>query len=451
VRFGTDVLGQKIYTPDQQLVMNSVAVHDRTSVKSGHGVGKTNLAASLALWFLNCFTPSVVLTTAPTERQVKQLLWREIRARHRMALIPLPGRPLTMQLELSPLHYALGFSTNDANQLQGFHSPHILIIIDEANGYPAELYEPLESLLSGGAVIRFLQIGNPVLGHGNFFESFGDGETHNITLSCLNHPNVISGENIIPGAVTKKWVDRQERRWGKDSAFWESRVIGKFPSIATDLVISLNWVETAEQLKHRSKKFAKKDLYLGVDVGEYGNDQHSFYLGTTKRLVKLITNNGEPREAIGITKRIIREYGVPEENVSIDGIGVGAGIFSVLKETYPKIRRFVASETAVDSKSFTDKSTEAWWQLRDMLNPTSELYNNYSLVGRADKLKSDLCTRKYETNTKGQVMLEPKKAYRKRMKRSPDCADAMAIAYSPLCSANVYGIITIPGCSTDYF
>ena len=75
----------------------------------------TNLAASIALWFLYSFSPSVVLTSAPTERQVKQLLWREIRARHRMAKVKLAGRPLTMQLELGPLWYALGFSTNDAN------------------------------------------------------------------------------------------------------------------------------------------------------------------------------------------------------------------------------------------------------------------------------------------------------------------------------------------------
>jgi hypothetical protein len=267
----------------------------------------------------------------------------------------------------------------------------------------------------------------------------------------LNHPNVITGKNIIPGAVTKKWVDKQERMWGTQSAFWQSRVIGNFPSIATNLVVYLNWVELAEQLKPRYNKVAKKDIYLGADIGEFGNDPHVFYIGTTKKLIEIVTNDGEPNEAIGVIKRLIRTYGIPEDQVSIDGIGVGATVFSCVKEDYPKIKRFVASHTAMDAKSFTDRSTEAWWQVRNMLNPTSDLYENYSLKGRHDRLKSDLCTRKYEHNTKGQIMLEPKKAYRKRMKRSPDYADAMAICYSPLCSADIYGVIQIPGVSTDYY
>lgn len=441
MRFGTEVLGQEIYTPGQQEVLESLVRFERTSVKSGHGVGKTNLAATATLWFKYAFTPSVVITTAPTERQVKQLLWREIRSRHRNAIQKLEGKPLTMSLELGPIDYALGFSTNDPNQIQGFHSIHILIIIDESNGFAEELFEPIEGLLSGGNMIRYLQLGNPIVASGSFFTSFGDGETNNITLSCLDHPNVITGKNIIPGAVTRKWVEKQRRGWGEDSAFWQSRVLGVFPTRAADIIVNLAWFETCELIKPNKKKKAnRKNLYLGVDVGEYGDDPHVFYLGTPDRLVEIRTKNGEPREAIGITKQIIRQYDLDPSHVSIDGIGVGATVYSVLKEDFPKIKRFVASETAIDEESFANKGTEAWWNVRNLLNPESEIYNEYSLKGRKDRLKQDLCTRKYETNTKGQIMMEPKKAYRLRMKRSPDYGDAMAICYSFMSKAKIYGI-----------
>ena len=56
-------------------------------MKAANGVGKTYLAADLLLWFLFCFRPSVVLTTAPTWRQVESLLWEEVRRRFRKAKI----------------------------------------------------------------------------------------------------------------------------------------------------------------------------------------------------------------------------------------------------------------------------------------------------------------------------------------------------------------------------
>ncbi len=444
MKFAEEVLGVLTLTDDQKKVLLSIARHKRTSVKSGHGVGKTMVMGIACLYFISVYDPAVVLTTAPTERQVKQLLWREIRHRHRMAVIPLDGKPLIMQMEISPIRYMLGLSTKDADQLQGFHNPNIFVVIDEANGYPIELYEPIESLLSGGEVIRYAQIGNPILPAGPFFDSFSDGDTNTITISCLDHPNIVHKKNLIPGAVTWEWVERQRKLWGEDSAFWYARILGQFPRYAEDLVVNLAWAEAAEQEPIRHK-IETKDLYLGLDVPEYGNDLASWYIGTkwAKKHTYRVQNK-EPAEIIGITKQLIKRFQVPQSHVSVDGIGVGATVFSVLKETYPKINRFVASQTAKDDKTFENKGTEAWWNIRNLLNFDGDDYENYSFNGKVDRLKSDLCTRKYRTSSHGRIMLEPKIEYRKRMKRSPDDGDGMAICYSPLVSTKSYGYVILP-------
>ena len=57
----------------------AVRDHPQVTVRSGHGVGKTFVAACAALWWVYSFRPSLVLTTAPTARQVEGLLWGEIR------------------------------------------------------------------------------------------------------------------------------------------------------------------------------------------------------------------------------------------------------------------------------------------------------------------------------------------------------------------------------------
>src|SRR5438128_1624286 len=78
--FAKEVLGSHWWYK-QKSVATALVNNKRVVVKSANGVGKTYLAADLALWFLYTHQPCIVLTTAPTWRQVRHLLWEEIRKR----------------------------------------------------------------------------------------------------------------------------------------------------------------------------------------------------------------------------------------------------------------------------------------------------------------------------------------------------------------------------------
>jgi hypothetical protein len=393
------------------------------------------------MWFFTTHEPSVLITTAPTERQVKDIIWREIRHRHKTALLKLPGKPLTMKWDIEANHYALGFSTNSEQQVQGFHSANVMLIIDEANAYPPELYEALLSVISGGDRKILFQIGNPIEPLGPFYQSFSQDNVWTHTISCLNHPNVISRSNVVPGAVTHEWVEDMRKLWTEESIFWEARILGNFPTTAADLVVNLAWVEHAEQLVcNRSK-----ELYMGYDCAEYGDDQHCWTIGTRDKLVHQEAKaNIEPTEGAGITKRLQREFQVPYKNITIDGVGAGATMYSFLKADLPGIRRFVASNNAKRKKTFADAQIEAWWHVRGMLNPRADTYSEYSFGGKRDRLKSDLCTRKYHTDKYGRYQLEEKKLYRKRMKRSPDYADSFVLCYSPMIKGGATNFTVLP-------
>lgn len=433
-------------------MLSALAVEDRVSVKSGHGVGKSCSAATAALWFKNTYSPSIVLTTAPTERQVKEILWREIRHRHSTATVELPGKPMMLKMELGPIDFMLGFSTNNVQQIQGFHSPNILIIIDEANGYPAELYDAIEGLLSGGERKILFQIGNPIEPVGPFFGSFSDGRTWTHTISCLNHPNVITGKNMIPGAVTKEWVDRIRALWGEDSAFWQSRVLGQFPRIAIDIVVQLSWVEKAEQEAMRHTRYdGSLKNHLGVDVAEYGGDDNIFFVGNDVACEEILAKrNIEPDECEGVARRLMVKYNIPPGDVTIDSIGVGYAVAKNFRKKGDMVRMFKGSKRAVDDKTYANAITEAWFNLRHLFNPESDRYRGYSFSGaRQDRLKSDLCTRKYKTDETGRLKLEPKEAYRKRMNRSPDYGDGAALCYSYRSRSGAYGLVTLPNVIGD--
>ena len=90
--FSRHVLGGEQPWERQAEILLAVRDSNRVAVRSGHGVGKTWTAARAVIWFLYSHPHSIVLTTAPTHRQVRSILWAEIRRQVRASRVPLGGR-----------------------------------------------------------------------------------------------------------------------------------------------------------------------------------------------------------------------------------------------------------------------------------------------------------------------------------------------------------------------
>ncbi len=225
------------WTPDQERVMLSAWKNRKTAAAAGVGVGKTRVAAWLVLHFLYSRRPSKVITTAPTWVQVEKLLWKEIGSAWTKSLTALPGRKLMTEIQLSDEHFALGLSTKvdvgdiSATRFQGFHSPNVFVVLDEATGVPAEIWEGAEGLAIGPED-RILAIGNPTDPASNFRRIFDLSTWHSMNLDCRNHPNVLKNDHrIIPGAVTKSWIEDKLEEYGSEEApLFKPRSPGTSPS-----------------------------------------------------------------------------------------------------------------------------------------------------------------------------------------------------------------------------
>jgi phage terminase large subunit len=239
VGFAREVLGVEPWERQQE-IMRSVASRRRTTVRSCHNSGKTYCAAILAQWFVHSFEPSLVITTATTDRQVKQQLWGEIRQQHLAA--NLPGVLRMQELTVSVNQKALGFTTSEAEKFQGWHQVHILIIVDEASGVEEPIYAAIEGCLTGPDP-RLLLIGNPNNAAGSFWQSFrpdsadlyGDGQFH------------IQAADVPAYLLPPTWAEERRREWGEESPLYQVRVLGNFPSQGEDSLISLLWAEAAQE------------------------------------------------------------------------------------------------------------------------------------------------------------------------------------------------------------
>jgi phage terminase large subunit len=145
--FVTDVLGA---TPEpwQAAALEAIGRHDRVSIRSGHGVGKTTLQARLVLWFLctrqNCKIP----VAANSQDQLRDTIWPEIAKWHRQlpdalkAMIDVQAeRIVVVQDAEGAFAVRRTASKENPEALQGFHAEHLLFLIDEASGIPDVVFE----------------------------------------------------------------------------------------------------------------------------------------------------------------------------------------------------------------------------------------------------------------------------------------------------------------------
>ena len=107
VGFAREYLGVRLWSKQEE-ALNALRDHRRVAVKAGNGVGKGFTAAVAVLWFICSHNPAIVLTTAPTGRQVRHVLWREIRRLHGNSAELLGGRMFSTRFEVAHDRFALG-------------------------------------------------------------------------------------------------------------------------------------------------------------------------------------------------------------------------------------------------------------------------------------------------------------------------------------------------------
>lgn len=430
-------------------IMDAIRDYSRVTVKSCHASGKSFVAARIALNFLHAFTNSIVLTTAPTFRQVEDILWQEIRSAFYNARVPdaMFGTMLNTRYDLGDGWFGIGLSTDDPDRFQGYHSNHILVVADEASGIEKNIFDAIEGITSTGYT-RVLLIGNPTDPTGYFAETFKHDIWKKITISCFDTPNFSTINNLEqlknsteeqrtaavtnPKLITPRWAYERIMDWGVESPLFQSRVLGMFPEESDDTLIALKYVEKA--LLQNNPDGSRKvrigdDWQIGLDVARYGSDRTCFVVRHGSEVIDIIWYQKEDTmKTVGRAKYILRQY--PEARLLIDEIGIGAGVVDRLNEDKKFDGRIVginvANRTQDDENiKFINMRARFYWKLRERF-----INNEIILIDRGSVV-SDLTNLKYKfRSTDGAIQIESKEDLKKRGLRSPDIADALTLAFA---------------------
>ena len=408
--------------------MQAVAEHPRVAVRAGHKVSKSHSAACIAHWWIATRPKAMVVMTSSSARQVEEILWKEFRAVYfasKVKLGPEPAHKPSTGYRLADGRAVIGFSTDKPERMAGISGANVLFIIDEASGVPEEIFEAVEGNRAGGA--RVLLLGNPTQTSGTFFEAFGTKSSFWKTLhvSSEESPNVRAGKVVVPGLATLEWIEEKREEWGEDSPIFAVRVRGNFPTQASDSVVGLGYVLAAVERWKESQDEGEGRLHLGVDPARFGDDEAVVAPRRGLRAYEMHTFQGlDGRQLAGEVRRIARELRNSVDEipvVKVDEIGIGASVVDHLQGCADIELIPVNVAEVATAEGYHLLRDQIWFGVANWLKAGGAIPDDGKLTG-------DLVAPRYGFDARGRQQVEPKAETKKRLKRSPDRADALGLA-----------------------
>jgi hypothetical protein len=426
----------------QQEIIASVRDHPQTAVHSCHAIGKSFVAATTVAWWLDVHPvgEAFVVTTAPTDKQVKAVLWREINRLHTRA--GLVGRTNLSEWYMGKELVAFGRkpADQDPTAFQGIHARYVLLVLDEACGIPKELWDAGSSIVSNEHS-RTLAIGNPDDAMGEFAANCRPGNGWNVIHVGYKHTPNFTGEPVSEivkdSLISPRWVEERRKKWGQGSAIFTSKCEGNFPLEGTSGTIPYAWATACRSLEFPAR--SQDVVECGIDVGAGGDrtvirERIGMRAGREEVFV-----DADPMRTVGRLIEKINEWGAAR--VKVDNIGIGWALTGRLRElssAHNPTSSLCTHSAEVVGVNFGERPTEG--SEHKFLNKRAEVYWNvgrelsrlraWDLGAVDDDVIAELTASTYEImDSYGKIKIEPKDKIIERLGESPDRAEALLLAF----------------------
>lgn len=433
--FAAEVLGVRLWV-HQVRVLEALRDAPRVSWRSCNGAGKTTASVVAALWRLLCWESALVFIIGPNARLVRQVTWRAIQRIVRGA----PGlrdlEPVGSVPELGwrplPDRLLLGLTSDKPEGVAGLHDAHVTGIEEEASGIAREMHEAVLGSCTGDA--RLLLLGNPLHRVGHFYDSFTrKRDIYNVLHT--SYLDVVREAGDIPGLIDQRYVDEIAADYGELSAVFRTRCLGEPPDQGDDNVIPFSLVEDARArwspgIATGPKFDEAGPLEIGVDPARYGDD--SSCVVARRGLVALEPITYQQLDGVQLAARVLevasrlrKPHEVPI--VRVDAIGIGASVVDQLGQAERGTVKVVPINVgeAATVETYERLRDEVWICCREWLKSGGALPPD-------EKLAGELTAPTFGFSPRGRLKVESKDETKKRIRRSPDRADALCLAvYSP--------------------
>lgn len=431
---------------DNLLASLPVAIEQKKQiyVASGHSLGKDFICGTIGPWFLHCYRPSIVVLTAPTDRQVKSIMWKETLGHWNNRTVDLGGRAYTEpRIEIAKDWFLTGFATKETGatkdsgggKFQGIHSPSVCIIVTEAQAVEDTIYDQIDAI-STAANILTIFIGNPTRAKGRFAAGLRDREKNIVfNFSCLENPNYLERKVVIPGLATYEWVEDKRVKWGENDPRWKGRVLGQIPENALNINFTAQLLELMHKRNGLNRQFSSC-RGVAVDAAGEGVDDNVFLSGDSGDIVERYKRTSlSPTEVALKAVEMCKAIGGWFIVVDCDGVGARdyKELTSLPEDFLDGIQIIKFHGSAPSNKSIDIMSAGKLIKKKMYANLRAEasfVTADRAKAGRATlpedmpEIEEDLQADEWFENSNGLIQLIDKDEIRESLERSPGDGDA---------------------------
>ncbi len=400
----------------------------RIAVSSGHGIGKSALAAMIVDWILSTRPRAKGTVTANTGTQLQTRTWAQIQAWTKLAITRHWFEITTERMwrQGDKNSWFIAAQTCREENSEAFAGQHAadstsFYINDEGSAIPDAIYDVQEGGLTDGEPIQII-FGNPTRAQGKFYRvMFGSERERWIPIVIDSRECPLTNKEQIA-----EWV----QDYGEDSDFVRVRVRGLPPKASDAQFISLDLVRAAQ--KRVPTCLADDPLIAGCDLAWGGEDANCvrFRKGSDARSIPPIRIPGEltrdPNAMVKVLADVLDgRYGLKHEKVAmlfLDSAGICGPVAARLRLLgYKNVIEVNFGADALNPK-YSNMRSYMWGQMKEWL-PTGAIDNGVSL-------EEDLTAPGYAIDKRVRIQLEEKKKIKERIGHSTDDGDALGLTFA---------------------
>lgn len=421
----------------------------RSAWSSGRGPGKSGLLGILSHWQMSTRLGSTVSVMANTESQLRTKTFPEFAVWFTSAInahwftqetLRITPKPWLAEIVERPREqggygisakywYVQGLTWNEdnTNAVAGTHNPlGLMVVLDEAAGIAAGVWDALEGFFTEANPYRFLAAASQMRTRsGRFFEIFNDEQ-----MGAGWRKKTLDTSQM-PDCVDQAIVQDQIKRYGEDSDFVRVEIRGLPPRTSEDQFIPCDNVRAAQrnELGHDYGE----PLILGIDPAPRGKTAWRFRQGRNARdcVGKDTRGSWLGKDNVQIANEILeldRKY--KPDHICID-FGMGTGVIDILKRkrTHGKLHEVRFGDNAHGGKDseWGSHAAELWSKVRDWL-PGGMIEKDDGSKGTLSQQLTDRGWR-WSQREDNKKILETKEDLQSRGVKSPDDADALACTF----------------------
>jgi hypothetical protein len=423
----------------QRDALQAFPTSPRMAMKSCAGSGKSTLMSWLAWNFLLTRPHPKIGVTSVSAANLKSGMWAELskwrsmskllQSQFEMTNTEIFHREHRETWKIEARSWAQDANPDQiGNALRGLHADYVMWLMDESGAYPDAILPVVENIFSGSPKeAHIIQAGNPTSLTGPLYRAA-------VTARKLWRVIEITGDPDDPKRsprIPLEHAREQIAQYGRDNPWVMVNILGQFPPSSLNALLGIADVERAMGRKYQEHDIANAPRMLGVDVARDGLDASVIF--PRQGLVAFPPHkmrNATSVQGAGQVARTWTDWDVDACFIDNTG-GFGAGWIDQLRLLNRHAIGVGFAERAEDRR-YANRRAEMYFRMAEWVKGGGCLPNVPELV-------QELTEQTYGFRGDA-LLLEPKEAIKKRLGRSCDYSDSLALTFAADVAPRVRGL-----------